>query len=121
MAEVKKGTACSWGVGVSTTSSYGRVINATHRKTAQKTTLLEQDGDIATKIYHGAESFWDLEILVTATSYTTPAIGDTLVVADSLGDGEGNYYHIDEVSAVQQVGDAARINLTVSAAADISA
>jgi hypothetical protein len=83
--------------------------------------LYEQDGDIATKIYHGGEDLWDLEVLVTATTYTTPAIGATLVVTDSLGDGEGSYFHVDEVSAVQAVGDAAKINLTISAAPDISA
>lgn len=121
MAEIRKGTACSWGVGVSSTTSYGRVINSSRRKTAEKATLKDQDGDILTKVYHGAESIVTLEIVPTATTYTTPAVGDTLVVADTLGDQESNFYHVDEVNDVQTVGDAARITLTCSQAADISA
>ena len=121
MAEVRKGTACSWGVGVSTTTSYGRVANSSRRKTSEKAMLKDQDGDIATKIYHGVEQQITLEIVPTATTYSTPAIGDTIVVADSIGDQEGSYFHVDEVNDVQTIGDAARITLTCSSAPDISA
>lgn len=121
MAEVRKGTACSWGTGVSTTSSYGRVINSSRRKTSEKVMLKDQDGDILTKVYHGLEQQVTLEIIPTATTYTTPSIGDTLVVADSLGDQESSYYHIDEVNDVQTVGDSVRITVTASSAADIAA
>jgi hypothetical protein len=121
MAEVRKGTACSWGVGVSTTTSYGRVVNSSRRKTSEKAMLKDQDGDIATKVYHGAEEQVTLEIVPTATTYSTPAVGDTIIVADSIGDQESSYFHVDEVNDVQTIGDAARITLTCSRAADISA
>lgn len=120
MAEIRKGTACSWGVGVSTTTSYGRVVNSSRRKTAEKATLKNQDGDIATKVYHGAEAIVTLEIVPTATTYTTPAVGDTVIVADSIGDQESAYYHVDEVNDVQTIGDSARITVTCSQTADIA-
>ena len=120
MAQVRKGTACSWGVGVSTTTSYGRVLNSSRRKTSEKATLKNQDGDIATEIWHGAQQILTLEILPTSASYTTPAIGDTIVIADTNGDQASAYFHVDEVNDIQVIGDAVRINLTCSQTGDIT-
>ena len=121
MAEVRKGTLCSWGVGVSTTTSYGRVINSSRRKTSEKAVLKEQNGDIATKVYHGVEDQITLEIVPIAITYSTPTVGQTLAIVDIIGDQESDYYHVDEVNDVQTVGDSARITLTCSRAAAISA
>ena len=125
MAEVKKGVACSWGVGISTTTDYGRVIGWRHTKGSAEQTIQDQDGDIATLILHGIFEEAEAEVVPVATTYTTPAIGDALTIVDSLGDGataEGltTKYYITGVTANQQVGDAARLTLSVKRFPDIN-
>ena len=87
--------------------------------------LKEQNGDVATFILHGINETATVEIVPEATTYATPAIGDTLAITDSLGDGatsEGigsgsggtaSKYYITGVNATQTIGDAAKLSLTV--------
>lgn len=127
MAQISKGVACAWGVGVAITtpSNQGRVIGFRHTKGSAVTEIQDQDGDIATVIFHGIFEEAELEVVPTATTYTTPAIGDEIVVTDSLGDGataEGltTKYYLTGVVANQTVGDAARLTLSVKRHPDIN-
>lgn len=125
MAQITKGVACAWGVGVASTTSYGRVIGFRHTKGSAETQIQDQDGDIATIIFHGIFEEAELEVVPTSATYTTPAIGDELTITDSLGDGataEGltTKYYVSGVVANQTVGDAARLTLSVKRFPDIN-
>lgn len=114
MASVKRGTACSWGVGIGTTTDYGRVNSWRRTKQASKTEIPDQDGEIVTVVYHGGNSTAEAEIIPDSTTYTVPAVGDFVVVTDSIGDGESAYWKVDNVGDTQAAGDYVKISLSLS-------
>lgn len=126
MAEVRKGTLCSWGVGASTTTDYGRVIGFRHSKGCAETTLLDQEGDISTFIFHGIFEEGELEILPVATTFSTPTIGDALAITDTLGTDQGTSsgiagkYYVTKTGSTQTVGDAVKLTVSVKRAAGIT-
>jgi hypothetical protein len=126
MAEIRKGTACSWGVGTSTVVDYGRVTGFRHSKNAAETLLLDQEGDISTFIWHGVFEEGELDILPVATTFTTPTIGDALAITDTLGTDQGTAsgiagkYYVTKTGSTQVIGDAVRLTVSVKRAAGIT-
>ncbi len=126
MAEVKKGAACCWGVDVATTTDYGRVVGWRHTKGSALAELQDQDGDIATAIFHGIFEEGELEIVPDTTTYTAPEIGDALTIATTYGvddastGGLATKYYVTGCVANQTVGDAAKLTVSVKRYPDIN-
>ena len=120
MAEVKRGTACSWGSGISTTTSYGRVQTWNRTKQSAKTEIPNQRGDIVSVIYHGFNDSAEAEIVPTAASYTVPTVGDIIVVADTNGTNASSYWKVDSVGDTQTAGDYVKLRFTLSFHPDIT-
>lgn len=120
MAEVKRGTACSWGSGISTTTSYGRVQSWSRTKQSATTEIVDQQGDVVSKIYHGFNDTAEAEVIPTSASYTVPTVGDFLVVVDTNGTNANSYWKVDTVGDTQTAGDYVKLRFTCSYHADIT-
>jgi hypothetical protein len=120
MAEIKRGTACSWGSGIATSASFGRVQSWNRTSQSASTEIVDQDGDVVTKVYHGFNSTAEAEIVPTGASYTVPTVGNLITVTDTNGTNASASWKIETVGDTQTSGDYVKLRLSLSLHPDIT-